>query len=286
MAEGGRQMLRHMPSRQTLARCIAPLVTAGVIAGLVGPAASPASASARSARSAHRPDPICAQRGHHAVTSTRGKQYVMKNDNYGGRSECITHHRHQVGFTVTRSAANSHGLEAMAYPMVLFGCSWGTCSKHSGLPAPVSGVHRATASWSFTGRAPGRWAAAIDVWFGKNRSALRHQAQGAELMIWLNAGKFPPRHSAIIRVSHHRWYVHHWVTRIGHTQWNYVQIRAVRPVSSVHKLAIMPIVKRVERMGLVRPHWWMLNIESGFEIWHGGRGLASHSFAASVRHRH
>jgi hypothetical protein len=30
----------------------------------------------------------------------------------------------------------------------------------------------------------------------------------------------------------------------------------------------------------------MLNIESGFEIWHGGRGLASHSFAASVRHRH
>jgi hypothetical protein len=280
MAEGVRQMLRHMPSRQTLARCTAPLVTAGVIAGLAVPAASQASASPRSS---HRPEPICAQRGYHAVTSSRGKQYVMKNDNYGGRSECITHRRHQVGFTVTRSGASSHGLAAMAYPFVLYGCSWGTCSKRSGLPAPVSHVRKATASWSFTGRAPGKWAAAIDVWFGKQRSAWRHQAQGTELMIWLNAGQFPPRRAEIVRIGHRRWYVHHWTARIGRAQWNYVQIRAVRPVTSVHKLAIRPIVARVERMGLVRPNWWMLNIESGFEIWHGGRGLASHSFSASVR---
>ena len=266
---------RHTLSRRMLARCLAPLLVLGVISGLAIPAAG---------APARRPITICRQHGHHAVTARGGAHYVVKNDNYGGNAECITLRRHRAGFIVSRSAAKSYGPEAMAYPFVLYGCSWGVCTRASGLPAPAYHVRRATASWSFTGRARGRWSAAIDVWFGRHRSAWRHQAQGAELMIWLNAGDFPARGAAVIRIGHRRWLVRHWVAHIGAAHWNYVQIRASRPVRSVRRLALMPIIRRVERMGLIRPHWWMLNIESGFEIWHGGRGLATHSFAASVRH--
>ncbi len=271
---------RHTLTRQMLARAAAPLLVLGVVAGVVTPAGASASGSAGAA--ATRPGAICQRRGHEAVAA-RGRHYVVKNDNYGGQAECMTLARHGVGFTVTRSAASSYGPEAMAYPFALFGCSWGLCTRGSGLPAPVSHVRRATTSWSFTGRARGRWSAAIDVWFGRHRSAWRDQARGAELMIWLNAGDFPARGAAVIRIGHRRWEVRHWVARIGPAHWNYIQVRAVRPVRRVRGLKLMPIIRRVERMGLVRPHWWMLNIESGFEIWHGGRGLATHSFTASVR---
>jgi hypothetical protein len=52
-----------------------------------------------------------------------------------------------------------------------------------------------------------------------------------------------------------------------------VQVRAVRPTRHVRRLSLLPIIKRVEKMGLVSRRWWLLNIESGFEIWHGGRSL-------------
>jgi hypothetical protein len=78
-------------------------------------------------------------------------------------------------------------------------------------------------------------------------------------------------------------HVYHWVTSRDGAHWNYIQVRAVRPASHVRALSLLAIVRRVERMGLIRPRWWMLNIESGFEIWSGGRGLATKWFAAAVR---
>jgi Glycosyl hydrolase family 12 len=120
---------------------------------------------------------------------------------------------------------------------------------------------------------------------GRHRSAVNGQATGAELMIWLNAGDCPAVPSRVVRVDHRRWYVYHWVTSRAGAHWNYIQIRAVRPVSQVRGLALLPIIAAVEKMGLIHPRWWMLNIESGFEIWHGGRGLQTTWFTASVRRR-
>lgn len=57
----------------------------------------------------------------------------------------------------------------------------------------------------------------------------------------------------------------------------------MHPVSQVRGLALLPIMDHVERMGLIRRSWWMLNVESGFEIWHGGTGLATRSFSADIR---
>ena len=38
--------------------------------------------------------------------------------------------------------------------------------------------------------------------------------------------------------------------------------------------------RRAEAKGWVKPSWWLLNIEAGFELWHGGTGLATDWFWA------
>jgi len=54
----------------------------------------------------------------------------------------------------------------------------------------------------------------------------------------------------------------------------------------VNNLRLYPFVRRIERLGLVRPGWWMENIEAGFEIWNGGRGLATTKYVVrAVRSR-
>ncbi len=264
-----------------LSRHAAPLLVLGVIACLAAPA-GPALASL-----AHKAPPrsttICRRLGWTAVTTPGGGRYIVRNDNYGGHAECLGNRDLAPNFTVTTSAADSHGPDPAAYPNVFYGCSWGLCTSKSVLPAPVTRVSAARASWSIATRARGRWDAAFDIWFGRHRAAYRGQATGAELMIWLNARHDPAQPTKTFKADGRRWYLYHWVARLDGKHWNYVQVRAVHPVSQVRGLALLPIIRHVERMGLIRRSWWMLNVESGFEIWTGGTGLATKSFSADIR---
>ena len=54
----------------------------------------------------------------------------------------------------------------------------------------------------------------------------------------------------------------------------------VHAVAGVSGLQLAPFIKLAERFGWIRPSRWMLNIEAGFEIWSGGKGLATSSFTA------
>lgn len=261
------------------------MVTAGLLAGVLsgGTAAAATRPAAGPAGSARRVVTICRQHHWRMVTGARGKRYVIENGNFAGRAECIANTGLRPNFTITRSGADRANEGVVAYPFALYGCSWRLCTPRSGLPARLSRVRHASASWSFGTRAPGQWNAAFDVWFGRHRSAINGQAGGAELMIWLNARGNPPGPSEIIRVDGRRWHFHHWVAANDGIRWNYVQLRAVRPVTRVRNLRLLPVIHRVQRMGLIRSRWWLLNIESGFEIWRGGRGLRTTDFSATVR---
>jgi cellulose 1,4-beta-cellobiosidase len=270
-----------MLRRHALTRhAVMPLLVLAVIAGLAAPATR---ASASLGAPLAKKVTICKHRGFAAVTASNGRHYVVRNDNFGGRAECISNRGLRPNFTVTKSRANGFGPEAMAYPFTLYGCSWGLCSKGTKLPMRLPSVRRASASWSTSGKAGGRWNADFDVWLGRHRSAVKGQATGAELMIWLNSRGIPAAPSPIIRVDHRRWHVYHWKASNGGKHWNYIQVRAVRPTTHVHNLALLPIIRRAEKMGLIHRKWWMVNIEAGFEIWHGGKGLQAKRFAARVR---
>jgi hypothetical protein len=270
-------------ARGMLRRQVGPVFIVVAIASLVA-SAGPASAGAAGGR--QQKVTICQRHHYRVVTSAAGHHYVVENGNFGGRPECITNRGLRPNFEITKSGANTSGFEPVAYPFALYGCSWGLCTPGSRLPVRLSRVRHATATWHIRGRSQGRWNAAFDVWFGRQRSAYRGQARGAELMVWLNARHYPAGRSRVIRVDHRRWHVYHWVTSHGGAHWNYIQVRAVHPTSRVSNLALLPIIRRVERMGLIHRWWWMLNIESGFEIWRGGQGLQTRYFAAGVTLKH
>ena len=271
-----RRVTAHLATL-TAATLTATTLIAGTLLATV-PAALPARAA-----SASPPGQVslCRRYQHVTVAAAQGARFVVKNDNYGGRHrECLVVQKGSPNFTVTRSPVPAWHRKPRAYPFILRGCSWGTCSPDSGLPVQVSAMQRPMASWATTQVPHGRWDAAFDIWFG-TQPMTTGQADGAELMIWLSARHVPvPPGTPVVRVAHARWYLLSGPACHGGTCWNYVQFRRVRPVTSVTNLPLSPFFRRAEARGWVKPGWWLENIEAGFELWQGGKGLATDSFWA------
>jgi len=246
--------------------------------------AVPAQAATTAAPGTARPGRIsslCKQYQHFAVATAQGAHFVVKNDNYGGQQECLAIRGEWPDFTVTESELPAWHAKPQAYPFILRGCSWGTCSSpDTSLPRQVSALRRPVATWYTTQVPRGRWDAAFDTWFG-TRPMTTGQADGAEMMIWLAARHVPvPPRTRIVHVEHLRWYLLHWRICLKGTCWNYIQFRRVWPVLRARKLHLLPFIHRAEKDGWIRPAWWLENIEAGFELWQGGAGLATRWFWA------
>jgi cellulose 1,4-beta-cellobiosidase len=237
---------------------------AALLASFVSVGAQPASASTVK---------LCKFDQPLAVTTHRGRQFVVRDDFWGTRKFCVTNSSLRPNFTVAKTGSNTLDGRVMAFPYIFTGCAWGICTPKSGLPARAPALRRPEVTWRTSDHAGGRWNAAFDLWFAK-RNIKTGQAQGAELMIWLNTRNLPPDSTRIVWVDGVRWYLAHWVaTHRGGASWNYIQFRRVHPVRGVKNLRLNPFIHHAERYRLVSRRWWLLNIEAGFEIQHGGMGL-------------
>jgi hypothetical protein len=225
---------------------------------------------------------LCGSHQHIKTANQAGaSQYIIKNDNYGGELECLSIRNDQTNFTVVKSGAGPGHIEPVAYPDIFLGCSWGVCSPHSGLPMRVDRLGSLTTSWSTIQESRGQWAVGYDIWFNRSRRVAA-QADGAELMIWLNSKGFPPNTWPVVMVDHVRWHLAHWTTARAGKRWNYVQFRRVHPATRVEHLNVMPFLRIARQYGFVKPHWWLTSVEAGFEIWRGGIGLGTTSYSARV----
>jgi hypothetical protein len=268
----------------TVALTTAGLTATAPAAALTARAAAPRHIPARAHIPAHlrhsAQTSLCRRYQHLSVTTAQGTNFVIKNDNYGGQRECLSVQGRRPNFTLTRSPVPAWHKLPQAYPFIMRGCSWGTCSADSGLPRQVDTLRRPVATWSTTQVPHGRWDAAFDIWFGRHPMTTG-QARGAELMIWLNSRHIKlPRHTPVVRIDHARWYLVHRRACHDGACWNYVQFRRVHPVTSVRRLRLLPFIDRAEAHALIEPQWWLENIEAGFELWQGGTGLATDRFWA------
>jgi hypothetical protein len=225
---------------------------------------------------------LCGSHQHiRTANQVGGTQYIVKNDNYGGELECLSNSNRRTNFTVVKSGAGPGHIEPVAYPDIFLGCSWGVCSPHSGLPKRVDRLRSVTTSWTTKQNARGQWAVGYDIWFNRSRK-VSDQADGAELMIWLNSKGFSANTWPIVVIDHIRWHLAHWTTARAGKRWNYIQFRRVRPTTRIENLNVMPFLRVAMRHGFVRPRWWMTSVEAGFEIWRGGIGLGTTFFRARV----
>lgn len=277
--------MKNAPARRIVTR-FGLIGIAGLLATAAPGAAARAATVAHTTTTAGMPhsgsvSSLCGRYQHFAVVTAQGAHFVVKNDDYGGQRECLAVHGNSPNFTVTQSELPGWHAKPQAFPFILRGCSWGTCSApDSGLPKQVSALRRPVATWYTTQVPKGEWDAAFDIWFGTHPMTTG-QADGAEIMIWLNARHIPvPARTPVVRVDHVRWHLLHWRACHGGTCWNYIQFRRVRPVQRVRHLHLLPFIHRAEKRAWIRPAWWLENIEAGFELWQGGAGLATDWFWA------
>jgi hypothetical protein len=257
----------------TLAAAVAPVRTA-----------SPALASAP-ATAAHRSSyvTICRPIASMIVHGRHHRAYLLRNDNFGRRAECIKNRNRWSNFRVTRSTADSYGPESQAYPDLQLGCAWNACTPDSGLPRRVDRLRHPVSTWHISTGTSGRWNAGYDLWFSRHEHT-NGQDRGAEIMIWLNTSFGLPTRAPVVQIGGFRYYFEHWITHNALTQasWNLVIFRRYHATDRVNRLRLLPFLHLAERAGLLRPHWWLTSVDAGFEIWRGGRGLATTYYWAHI----
>ena len=224
----------------------------------------------------------------YASARVSGGAYVVENNEYASSAtECI-----RLGsgpsFTVAQSSiANRTDGMPGAYPSAFSGCHWGTCTR-GGLaarPVRVSALRAGTvtSSWS-TVQSAARgsvYDVAYDIWVSRTpRSA--SAPNGSEIMIWLDhSGPVQPMGRVVarnVRIGNHVyniWYSPPATPGNGDT----ISYTMTRPARAVSRLDLGAVIRNSAARGYTSPSWYLIDVEAGFELWHGGAGLATRSFA-------
>ena len=212
-----------------------------------------------------------------------GTYTIMNNEWHSSAAQCVTTDG-TASFTVANSsiATTTHGAPG-GYPLIYRGCHWGACTPDSGLPIRVSSIRPGTVITSWRTTQPGgssHYNVAYDIWFNRTPTT-GGQPDGAELMIWLNRNG--PVHPAGSRVASdvsaggrsYDVYLRQW-------HWNTITFTMTPGATSVRHLDLWPLVAYAASRGYIQDSWYLISVESGFELWRGGVGLATRSFSVKV----
>ncbi|HTX92464.1 MAG TPA: hypothetical protein VMC09_14730 [Anaerolineales bacterium] len=205
--------------------------------------------------------------------------YMVQNNLYNDaakQAQCIVVQPDTGAFTVER-ADNQVRLDGSpaSYPFIWKGCHWGLCTSGSGLPLQVGKIQSARSSWSITTVPTGVWDIAYDVWINKTPTTPKG-ANGAEIMIWLNSHDMTPygNNDGTVTLSGSKW-------NVTHTKFDvaFIVYRSAKDLTSVDDLDIKSFLDDAASRGWIQNDWYLITVDAGFELWHGGAGLASNSFS-------
>ncbi|GAA4891294.1 GH12 family glycosyl hydrolase domain-containing protein [Actinomycetospora straminea] len=203
-----------------------------------------------------------------------GGRYEVQNNAWGADTpQCTT--AFDTGFVV--SARHDKDSGPAAYPSIVVGCNYGTCTRDSPYPLPLAEMGDIRSSWAVTVPRRGDFNVAYDVWL--DPTPRREGANtGAELMIWLDrTDRVQPigAERATVAIAGADWEV--W-TGENHGTPVISYVRA-EPTTTVIDLPISEFVTEATQRGVVEPTWFLTNIQAGFEPWIGGEGLATDAFS-------
>lgn len=223
-----------------------------------------------------------------------GGNYIVEKDEWdSSAAECLSLSG-GTGFSVSKSAiANAIDGAPGSYASEFNGCHWGTCSSGSLAAHPVRvsslGIGTASSSWSTVqpARAGDAYDVSYDIWVSRTaRSGTSSNGNGSEIMIWLNrrggVGPAGRQVASNVRIGIHTydiWYSPPASPGGGNT----ISYVMTKPHSSVSGLDLGRVIRNSVARGYTQPSWYLIDVEAGFELWHGGTGLATRSFSVNVK---
>jgi hypothetical protein len=213
------------------------------------------------------------------VPGVANQQARIQNDDFGSLT-CLNNSGN-VGFDVTKSTSKGEWTE---YPNISTGWERGEePGHHAAWKFPVK-VSQDGAPWSdvTTGPVqPNSWYnASYDIWFDKTAQVpVPHQANGAEVMIWLQHVNVmaPAAGSQVYTIDGIQFQVMKWTSSFQGTSWHYVAFVAVGQHTSA-SLSLNPFFRQAEQFGSLSSSWYLTSVDFGFEIPKGGVGLRVNSF--------
>lgn len=244
---------------------------------------------------------VCSRVGRHLFVE-RGR-YAIRTPNWRGRGPvCIRNHGGDANFQVTRVPKAGSGGFVETFPSILYGCYWGVCTRNNKLPMRVRDVKALHSTLEVRTRSDAEADATFDLWFGhRPHSRGRGHINGAELMVFIKhiGGCCSLRDPEHVSAGRYDYKLMHWTAFDPRTkqhpyrEWNYIQFRMTEQTTSVHRLDLLALIRIAEREHLIRPDWYLENVEAGFEVWHGGTrcpdgharrrcGLAVRDFSVTV----
>ena len=230
--------------------------------------------------------------GKESPVPVNNSQYYVQNNEFDGMGarECISIGVTDTSFKVTESAISNPPERVGAYPSIYLGCHWGLCTPNNGapLPLPVGNIGTATTSWSTAGpsSAADLFDKAYDLWFDTARTTTT-QANAAELMIWLDwKGEQPAGSPSPVQFTTQGATFEVWLDAPNAQHgWYIISFRLLgSSVPSISNLAVSnldlrPFINEGVNRGFIQQSWYLISVQAGFELWHGGAGLATSAFS-------
>ncbi len=210
-----------------------------------------------------------------------GRYILQTNEFRSSAPLCLGTDGH-VDFTVLSSSVSLGSVAA--YVSIWRGCHWGYCTTDSGLPLTNSALidrpGTVTTSVRTSVVGTGMWDDAYDIWFSEARSVPGNSCPTCmEMMIWLDhLGSTHPAGVQVrsgVRIDGLLWNV--W--RNGGTPGGTVTYDLAQAGTALSKADLGPFVADAVQRGYMPQSWYLIDVEQGYELWHGGAGLTTSRFA-------
>ena len=140
---------------------------------------------------------------------------------------------------------------------------------------------KVTTSWSTTQTGSGAYDVAYDIWYNQTPTTTG-QPDGTEMMVWLNHnGSVQPFGSEVasnVSIGGHSYDIWYGTQSV----WDTVTYEMTSGTTSVSGLDIGTLTQDMVSRGYTKSSWYLIDVEAGFELWQGGAGLATSSFAVNI----
>ena len=186
------------------------------------------------------------------------------------------------GFSASPCKFRSSNGAPATYPSIYVGCHWGRCTDPAFSHLPIEESHLATAITSVdTDETTGHdsFDVAYDIFFNQTPTA-SGQPDGTGVMIWINHSGFPDLSAMSARCG--------LMAPTGRCIQVPKQLGTWFPISATlayrlcRNLDLKPFFVDAVARGSLKPSWYLIDVEMGFEVWTGGQGLAIRNYSVST----